>query len=271
MSQQGRYWILTIPHQNFTPYLPNGVQWIKGQLECGAGGFLHWQIIVGFNKNKRLGALRDLFGPHHAELTRSAAAAEYVWKDETAVSNTRFELGQKALKRNSETDWDSIREMAKKGRLNEIPSDIYIRSYSALKMIAKDHMEPVAMERFINVYWGATGTGKSRRAWDEATFQAYPKDPCTKFWDGYRPEIHKNVVCDEFTGTISLNHMLRWLDRYPVIVEAKHGACVFAAERLWLTSNIDPREWYPDAKEEQKKALLRRLNIVYFPAIGSGE
>jgi len=261
---QGRYWILTIPAHEFIPYLPPKTQWIKGQLERGDGGFLHWQIVVGFKGAARLAAVRTLFGPYHAELCRSQAADEYVWKDETSVEGTRFELGSKALKRNSETDWEAIRDSAKRGAINEVPADVFIRCYSSLKTIAKDYMQPVAVERSIRVFWGVTGTGKSRRAWEEAGLDAFPKDPCTKFWDGYRPEIHKNVVIDEFTGTIAINHVLRWFDRYPVIVEAKHGACVFAAERIWITSNIDPREWYPEAKQEQVAALLRRLDITYF-------
>jgi len=44
---------------------------------------------------------------------------------------------------------------------------------------------------------GRTGTGKSRRAWDLAGFGSYPKDPCTKFWDGYQPSNPR-------TSTLSL-------------------------------------------------------------------
>ena len=65
-----------------------------------------------------------------------------------------------------------------------------------LKRIANDHIEPVAIEREVVCYWGTTGTGKSRRAWDEAGLQAYPKDPRTKFWCGYRD--HEHVIIDEF-------------------------------------------------------------------------
>jgi len=225
---------------------------------------LHWQVVIGFKKAARLAAVRTLFGNFHAELCRSEAADDYVWKDESAVEGTRFELGRKAFKRSSETDWELVRESAKRGDLTAVPADVFVRCYSSLKSIAKDYMEPVAIERRIKVFWGVTGTGKSRRAWAEAGLDAFPKDPCTKFWDGYRPDIHKHVVIDEFTGTIAINHILRWFDRYPVIVEAKHGACVFAATDIWITSNVDPREWYPDIREEQKAALLRRLDITYF-------
>lgn len=118
------------------------------------------------------------------------------------------------------------------------------------------------MERQVFVFWGKTGSGKSKRAWEEATFDAYPKDPNTKFWDGYTGQ--KNVVIDEFRGLISISHMLRWLDRYPVIVEVKGSSVVLQAEKIWITSNISPNEWYKDIDEETLNALKRRLNITHF-------
>lgn len=132
-------------------------------------------------------------------------------------------------------------------------------------------MAPLATERLVYVYYGRTGTGKSRRAWEEAGMDAFPKgnqltltlDPNTKFWDGYRNQEH--VVIDEFRGTISIAHLLRWLDRYPVIVEIKGSSTSFCARKIWITSNLDPREWYPDLDQETKEALLRRLNITFFP------
>lgn len=113
------------------------------------------------------------------------------------------------------------------------------------------------------MFWGATGTGKSRRAWDEAGLSAYPKDPRTKFWDGYRGQ--ENVVIDEFRGAIDISHMLRWLDRYPVIVEVKGSATVLSAKKIWITSNISPDDWYPDLDAETKAALRRRFQqVIHF-------
>ncbi len=149
----------------------------SGQLERGEGGFLHWQIVVYVAKRCRTGTIRSIFGPIHAEPTRSNAAEEYVWKDETAVSNTRFELGTRAVRRNSKHDWDGIWELAKLGKLESVPSSIRIQSYSALRRIGADYAKPVAIERTCMVYWGRTGTGKSRSAWSEAGMEAYPKNP----------------------------------------------------------------------------------------------
>jgi len=261
---QARYWLLTIPHHEFTPYLPRGVNWIRGQTERGADtGFLHWQLCCGFAKPARLAAVKKIFGDScHAEKSRSAAADAYVFKEDTAVEGTRFELGQKPIDRTKATDWELIRDNARNGNFEDIPPDIYIRCYHQLKTIAKDHLRPEAIERTVFVFWGSTGTGKSRRAWDEASFDAYPKDPRSKFWDGYQDQEH--VVVDEFRGGIDISHMLRWTDRYPTIIEAKHGATVLRATKIWITSNIDPRQWYPDLDEQTKDALMRRLVVTHF-------
>jgi len=181
------------------------------------------------------------------------------------VDGTRFENGTKPFNRSSATDWATVKSAAQRGILDDIPPDVYVRCYNQLKRIACDHLEPVAIERTVYCFWGATGTGKSRRAWAEAGLQAYPKDPRSKFWDGYRGQ--ESVIIDEFRGGIDISHLLRWLDRYPVIVEIKGSSTTLAAKTIWITSNKDPREWYPDLDEETKQALLRRMTIVYFPKL----
>jgi len=261
--RQGLYWILTIPHHFFTPYpIPDAV-WSRGQLEIGEGGFCHWQLVVGFAKKKSLASLRSLFGQEcHAELTRSAAADEYVWKEETRVQGTQFEFGSKPLNRNDAKDWDQIWDLAVAGDILSIPSDIRIRHYSTIRRICSDYANPIGMERRCLVFWGATGTGKSRRAWAEAGDEAYAKDPRSKFWCGYRGQ--ENVVIDEFRGGIDISHLLRWLDRYPVSVEIKGSSTPLCAEVFWITSNIHPNDWYPDLDLATRGALVRRMVITEF-------
>jgi len=148
------------------------------------------------------------------------------------------------------------------GDLSRVPSDVYVRHYGNLRRITTDHLKPQAMERTVFVFWGKTGTGKSRRAWDEAGWDAYPKDPQSKFWDGYKGQEH--VVMDEFRGTISISHILRWLDRYPVNVEIKGSSTTLQAKTIWITSNLHPTNWYPDLDIQTLNALLRRLTIIDF-------
>ena len=262
INAQNRYWILTIPHHQFTPFLPKEVDWIKGQLELSESGFLHWQLIAYFSKKARLTTVTNVFGKFHAEPTRSDAAEEYVWKDDTAVEGTRFQLGAKPFKRQSKRDWDEVYELAKAGTFKDIDKSILVPCYNAIKRICQDNLRPLGIERTIYVFWGDTATGKSRRAWSEAGVSAYPKDPRTKFWDGYNGQEH--VVIDEFRGDINIGHMLRWLDRYPVIVEVKGSSTVLKATTIWITSNLRPDDWYPLLDAATTAALKRRLTVTHF-------
>nr|WAE42545.1 MAG: replication associated protein [Cressdnaviricota sp.] len=260
--RQGIFWCLTIPGHMFVPYLPPSICWIRGQLERGDGGYVHWQLLCAFRKKESLAGVRSCFGEFHAELSRSEAAAEYVWKEDTRIAGTQFELGCKPIRRNASIDWESIWTAATLGQLMSIPASIRIQSYRTLCQIRADNAKPIGMERTCVVFWGRTGSGKSRDAWAAAGMDAYPKDPRTKFWCGYSGQ--GNVVLDEFRGGIDVGHILRWLDRYPVIVEKKGSSEVLTSTNFWITSNLDPRLWYPDLDDETQSALLRRLNITHY-------
>lgn len=267
LAPQGCIWLLTIPQHEFLPYLPAETSYIRGQLERGNDtGFLHWQLLVHFRRSVRLAAVKRIFGNScHAELSRSSAADSYVWKEDTRVSGTSFELGRKPFRRGSPTDWQSIVSLAQRGQLDSVPGDILVRYIGNLQRIGAHFATPEPMERECFLYWGATGLGKSRRAWSEAGLDAYPKCPFTKFWDGYRGQNH--VVCDEFRGSISVGHLLRWLDRYPVLVEIKGSVTPLRATKIWFTSNIPIELWYPDIDSATLDALKRRIKVTHFVSL----
>jgi len=99
---QGRYWILTIKRSDWSPpeTLPGEIAWLRGQCEIGNGitQYEHWQLYVAFRKPIRLGGVKRFFtNSTHGELTRSDAAEAYVFKEDTSIAGTRFELGAKVL------------------------------------------------------------------------------------------------------------------------------------------------------------------------------
>lgn len=261
-APQYRFWILTINRLDWVPCLPEACVYITGQPEVGESGYRHWQVMAVFrNKVTLVGAKRSFPETAHLEPTRSDAARAYVNKEETRDGDP-FEFGELPIRRNNACDWSNIKTLAKEGKIDEIPADVYIRYYRTLLCIAADNASPVGMERTVFVYFGRTGTGKSRRAWQEAGDAAYSKDPRSKFWCGYRR--HTNVVMDEFRGGIDISHLLRWTDRYPVAVELKGSSTPLVANKIWITSNVHPMNWYPELDFETKQALMRRLQITEF-------
>lgn len=257
--------MLTIPQDAWTPSLPQGVNWIRGQLESGADtNYVHWQVLVAFAQKKSINQVKPIFGGDrvHAELSRSEASASYVWKEETRVPDTQFELGTLPFNRANPKDWDQIWEYAQRGQLMSIPADIRVNSYRTLRAIGADYAQPLPMVRTVHVFIGDTGTGKSRKAWEDAGMDAYGKDPNTKFWCGYSGQC--SVIIDEFRGRIDVSHLLRWFDRYPVNVEIKGSSLPLCAESIWITTNLEVELWYPDLDGATLEALKRRIKVTHF-------
>lgn len=269
MVSQGIFWLLTIPHHGVTPQfttlLSSGCAWIRGQLERGdITGYYHWQVIVAFSLRQRLRGVKSLFGDEcHAELSRSSAASEYVWKESTRIQGTQFELGARPILRSSKVDWESVWTNATMGRIEAIPAHIRVLSYSSILRIRANHQEATDIFKTIYVYYGVTGSGKSYLARASSTTPVYNKDPRSKFWYGYKGE--KTVVVDEFRGGIDISHILRWTDNYAIYVELKGSHVPLEAEKIIFTSNKHPKEWWLDVDEETYNAFLRRVTITHFP------
>lgn len=89
----------------------------------------------------------------------------------------------------------------------------------------------------------------------------FRKSSTTKWWDGYKGE--RNVLIDEFDGqSIGIAHLLQWCDWYPMQVEVKGGSANLLANKFFITSNIDPNEWWPEAKYAHKEAFKRRVTLI---------
>ena len=107
------------------------------------------------------------------------------------------------------------------------------------------------------VFWGATGTGKSRRAF-ETWPDAYRKMTNDKWWDGYHGE--ETVIFDDFKGSSMRLHDFQLIvDRYPVKVETKGSTVELSATRLVFTSNKHPSEWY-SGDADPEGTVMRRIN-----------
>lgn len=269
-ERRARYWLCTLSAaRDWEPALPDGVRYIKGQQEVGEGGYRHWQFYVVLAQAQRFSTVVSLLPEStHIEPTRSAAAEDYVWKEDTAVHGTRFEFGDRPVRGRTQTDWERVRLQAQQGDFGAIDDAVYIRYRRALHDIHVAAQVVADQEKTVKVFWGEPGTGKSHRAFQEARAQGaekvYVKDPVTKWWDGYDPTKHEYVVVDEFEGGWSLGHFLRWTDKWASDVEIKGGRLPFKAKAIWFTSNKSPDDWYPMATESQRGAVRRRIDVTHF-------
>jgi len=107
-----------------------------------------------------------------------------------------------------------------------------------------------------SVFWGPTGTGKSRKA-RELYPQAYWK-PRNSWFDGYSDQ--ETVILDDFYGWLPWDLLLRMIDRYPLLVDIKGGMVNFRPKHIVITSNKHPRDWYHSI--DDWAPLERRITTI---------
>lgn len=159
---------------------------------------------------------------------------------------------------------EAIRGGASMRDLAESHPHQIIRYARGLQCLASYCSTPRSWVMDVAVYWGPTGSGKSRRANEELP-GAYWK-PAGPWWDGY--DGQEDVIIDDFhsgrANEISITDLLRWLDRYPCRVPIKGGFVNFVARRVVITSNLHYGEWFPEAAAVHIAALERRFTRVEF-------
>jgi hypothetical protein len=267
-----QWWLGTIAESSgWVPptILPRGLIYITGQLEIGeTTGFRHWQVCFQTTNKVTLGGAQGIIGAAtaHVEPSRSEAAREYSNKEETRAPGTvPFMVGAVPCERNSKRDHDRVRELAKKGRFDEIDSASFLQYYKTLHEIHRMETRPKRRDNLqVIVFWGNPGTGKTHRAWEETeglpNDQIHVKQP-NKWWDGYCG--HQAVILDDFGPGIkdgpSIHLLKTWMDKFPVSAEVKGGTVALVYETLYITSNVNPRYWFPGADENDIAALLRRI------------
>jgi len=74
----------------------------------------------------RLAALKKICKrSHFTPVLRDNGASSYCLKEESRVDGP-WEFGCKPVRRNNATDWEEVKEHAKKGELDKIPASIFV-------------------------------------------------------------------------------------------------------------------------------------------------
>lgn len=273
-DMQSKYWCFTL--NNYTPEDRDRLDMLVEKGECsylvfgdevGESGTPHYQGYIEFPRRRRLNQVKALVSPRaHLDRRKGSGiqAAEYCKKD-----GRFWEYGSISVPRpGRRTDLDEIRDIIKGGgSLEQVVEEhfgSFARYHRGIKAAFSLLRNPTKKSRDppeVYVYWGDTGTGKTRSVYDENTVEEIWVYPGNNWFDGY---IGQSVALfDEFSGSsIALTTLLRILDRYPMTVPVKGDHVNWNPKKVYLTSNLDPSDWYQNAHPQHVAALRRRFTSV---------
>lgn len=234
------------------------------QHEIGEEGTHHFQGYLEFTRSVRLKWMKKHVHPTaHFEKRRGTReqARDYCKKEEGRLVDP-VEYGTWIGGQGSRTDVTALKATIDNGASMK---DIWDQHPLEFLKFNKGIVHATMLNRpkrtwatEVILLIGPTNTGKTRYAYDHE-IDLYKKSP-DKWWDGY--DGQKAILIDDFYGWLSYHYMLQLLDRYPLNLEYKGGTTPILAERIYITSNKLPADWYKTI--DNIDALLRRITKFYF-------
>jgi len=258
----------------------NRIVYIVFGLEvCPDTGTLHLQGYMELEKKVTLSGLKRALGIERIHLEASEGTAEhnrtYCLKlpPHAGPPNEVWHEAGMAMRQGQRNDLNAVGEQIVAGVLPQAIAEEnpgmyarYYRGLHALRAAVIDRPRDKATPKNVIVYFGPTGTGKTRSAVEQLEQQYgdyYLWDPTLHpWWDGY--DNHRGVVIDEFRGQLPFSVILRLLDRYRMTVQIKGGTRQFVADTIYITSPKHPDEWYKDDGSDKIAQLKRRITTIEF-------
>lgn len=251
---------------------------IVGKEVAPTTGTKHLQGFCNFSKPMRFSTIKKrLNNGIHLEKANGSDEQNQKYCSKSGVF---FEEGhpQRQGKRN---DLDAVIHTIQSGKITTLTEVALLHASSFIKyhrgiqtyLRLSLPITPRAFKTEVYFYWGPPGTGKSRRAAEEARARYPDKElsvvgstrsmvyykPRGLWWDGY--EQHEAVIIDDFYGWIKYDEMLKICDRYPYQVQIKGGFQEFTTKSIWITSNVSIDELYKFPGYDSA-ALQRRMTCI---------
>lgn len=270
-SPQSKNWVFTInsPTDEDSQKLQDvEVNFVIWQYEQGTN--LHIQGYLQAKRKLTLRGIKNLLIPRaHYEIARGTPEEniQYCTKPDTRVRpggrrGVPTRMGQRS-------DLLSFNDAIKSGAIdasliNDHLNEFY-KYYRAIDRVRMAFRPARNWEMVVKVFYGQSGSGKTRRAFEEAGESNYfvSKGDSNQitWWDGYHGQ--DSVIIDDFYGWLPWSFMLRLLDRYPFTVQIKGGTVPFTSKTIYITSNEHPRHWYKNAPNgNDLTPLLRRITEI---------
>lgn len=234
---------------------------VFGRETAPTTGTPHLQGFVYFDTLKSFSVLKKLL-PEGTHIERAkgncAQNREYCTKDGAFEEQGTLPIQGKR------TDIQTIKDMVREGNhiceIAEVATSYQTLKFAQTLLSIKPNTE-LRLDLRVHWFYGATGTGKTRAAYAEATTigETWISSRNLKWWDGYTGQ--PCVIVDDMRGDFCTFHeMLRILDIYPLRLEVKGGSVAAAYHHIWITSAFRPETLW--ASIEDKGQLLRRIHEI---------
>jgi hypothetical protein len=255
---------------------------------CPTTGTLHLQGYVAFIDSKTFSAARAALGVKcwirpRAKGSSPAMARQYIcgpWekimptgelkkKDANPTFYERGDQPQPGLRCDLRATKEAI--LSSKRKRDTLLDDNHTMVWGKYPKWCRDildiRQEDLARERFksgirpqVNVRWSLQpDTGKTHEAEQGGPIRAKWNSGSTWF-DGY--DGHDEILFDEFIGVgqCSFENFKQWVDGFPVQLPVKGDYRWMLADKIWITSNVEPKDWWGKTlTEDQIKQLYKRF------------
>lgn len=221
----------------------------------------HFQGYLESSQKTSLSTMKKFLSRAHWEKAKGSPkqASEYCKKDLDFVESGVLSKGQ-----GYRSDLQEIKKDISQGLTEKEIADKYFEKWVVYRRSFQRYAALCAQDRawqtIVHVYWGKTGTGKTRFVMDQIMDSPFWSPGDYKWFDGY--EGQPIVILDDYRGEYQLQMLLKLLDRYPMQVPVKGGFTTWCPKKVYITSNVHPNDWYKEADRYSVSALFRRLHLI---------
>ena len=244
----------------------------------------HTHLFMVLKSPAKFSTVKKRFPEAHIEAARGSIAENRAYVEKTG----KWSEDEKADTRVPDTfeEWGEIPEEPGQGARSDI-AELYSKIKAGMSnaeimaanpdsakhihlmdKIRQDILEALYREQWRDVevtyIFGPTATGKTRGDMEAHGYSSvYRVTDYSHPFDRYAEEP---VLClDEFRSSLLIGDMLDYLDGYPLALPARYANRQACYERVYIISNIDLREQYPNVQINEPatwKAFLRRIHHV---------